>query len=128
MNKSIIDEPQSRAADHTAARRGERGARKDGDAGNRRRIPLDRLREVGRNLGTQFDEQVHKRPYAVLGAVLGAGFVAGSVFGSRLGQVLFAAGVGYVAKHYLGGDFGIDRIQASLERLATEAERSATPS
>jgi hypothetical protein len=83
---------------------------------------------VGRNLGSQLDEQVHKRPYAVLGAALGVGFAAGSVLGSRLGQVLLAAGLGYVAKHFLGPEFGIERIQATLERMAAEAERKATPS
>jgi hypothetical protein len=88
-------------------------------------LDLDRLREVGRNLGGQLDEQVRKRPYAVLGAAAGFGFVAGSILGSRFGQVLLAAGVGYAAKRVLGDEFGVDRIQAGLERLTREVERGS---
>ena len=130
MNRTNIDDPQPRAQEYTSKRRGERSerARTDPETAQRRRIKLERLREVGRNLGTQLDEQVHKRPYAVLGAALGVGFMAGSVLGSRLGQVLLAAGLGYVAKHFLGADFNIDRIQASLEKMAADAERVSTPS
>jgi hypothetical protein len=128
MNRTNIEEPQARAHEAAGSRRSERAARTPAEPGPRSRIRLDRLREVGRNLGAQLDEQVHKRPYVVLGAALGVGFAAGSVLGSRLGQVLLAAGVGYVAKHFLGPDFGIERIQATLEKMAAEAERSATPS
>jgi hypothetical protein len=130
MNRTNIEEPQVRAHEppSTSSRRGERSARTESASGSRPRIRLDRLVEVGRNLGGQLDEQVHKRPYAVLGAALGLGFAAGSVLGSRLGQVLLAGGLGYVAKHFLGPDFGIERIQATLERLAAEAERGSTPS
>ena len=128
MNRTNIEEPHVRTHEpHEAA-----GARRTAEPGSgpssRRRIRLERLGEVSRNLGSQLDEQVHKRPYAVLGAALGVGFVAGSVLGSRLGQMLLAAGLGYVAKHFLGPDFGIERIQATLERMAAEAERKATPS
>ena len=89
------------------------------------RIEVDRLREVGRNLGEQLDEQVRKRPYVVLGAAAGAGFVAGSVLGSRQEHLPQAAGVGYAAKHVLGGEFGLDRLQAGLERLTGEFEAKA---
>jgi ElaB/YqjD/DUF883 family membrane-anchored ribosome-binding protein len=128
MNRTNLEDPQVRAQEPSNSRRSERAPRAESAFNAGPRIRLDRLREVGRNLGGQLDEQVHKRPYAVLGAALGVGFAAGSVLGSRLGQVLLAAGLGYVAKHFLGPDFGIERIQATLERLAAEAERGATPS
>jgi ElaB/YqjD/DUF883 family membrane-anchored ribosome-binding protein len=132
MNTTNLEEPHVRAQEPAAGRKGSaRSNRSEFDgtsASSARRIKLDRLREVARNLGGQLDEQVHKRPYAVLGAALGVGFAAGSVLGSRLGQVLLAGGLGYVAKHFLGPDFGIERIQATLEKLAAEAERRATPS
>ncbi len=99
-----------------------RGPRHPEHREGRPRIEVDRLREVGRNLGDQLDEQVRKRPYVVLGAAAGVGFVAGSILGSRLGQVLLAVGVGYAAKHVLGGEFGLDRLQAGLERLTGEFE------
>jgi hypothetical protein len=126
MNTSDFSGTQERTHE-SAGRRG--GSRKnDFDPGAAKRLRLDRLLDIGRNLGAQLDEQVHKRPYAVLGAAVGVGFAAGSVLGSRLGQVLIAAGLGYVGKHFLGPDFGIERIQATLERMAAEAERRATPS
>jgi ElaB/YqjD/DUF883 family membrane-anchored ribosome-binding protein len=86
----------------------------------RARAEMARLRAAGRNLGAQLDEQVRKRPYVVIGAAAGLGFVAGSLFGSRLGQVLLAAGMGYVAKNVLEGDLGIDRLQEGFERLVGE--------
>jgi hypothetical protein len=125
MNRPNADEQQSPRGQERAeqgARRTEAGARADAASSPRKSIEVDRLREVGRNLGGQLDEQVRKRPYVVLGAAVGAGFVAGSVLGSRLGQVLLAAGIGYAAKRMLGGDFGLDRIQAELERLTGESE------
>ncbi len=85
-----------------------------------RRIEVAKLREVGRNLGSQLEEQTRKRPYVVVGAAAGLGFVAGSIFGSRLGQVILAVGVGYAAKHLLGGDFGVDRLEEGLGKLAQE--------
>ncbi len=128
MNRTNADDPQpphapgrERGQEH-ASRRPDSGYRADSSSA-RRPIEMDRLREVGRNLGGQIDEQVRKRPYAVLGAAVGFGFVAGSILGSRLGQVLLAAGVGYAAKRVLGGEFGIDRIQAGLEKLTSDTER-----
>ena len=81
-------------------------------------IDVARLREVGKNLGSQIEEQVQKRPYVVIGAAAGIGFVAGSLFGSRLGQMLLAAGLGYVAKNLVGGDIDVDRLQEKLEEIS----------
>jgi ElaB/YqjD/DUF883 family membrane-anchored ribosome-binding protein len=120
MNRTNIDDPQPQhKAQEKPRTRGARAAEHD-DA-QRRKTEVARLREVGRNLGEQIDEQVRKRPYVALGAAAGVGFVAGSLFGSRLGQVLLAAGIGYAAKHALGGDLGLDRIQAAIEKLTREA-------
>jgi hypothetical protein len=83
-------------------------------------LDVSRLREVGRNLGEQIEEQVQKRPYVVIGAAAGIGFVAGSLFGSRLGQMLLAAGLGYVAKNLVGGDIDVERLQEKLEELSGE--------
>jgi ElaB/YqjD/DUF883 family membrane-anchored ribosome-binding protein len=83
-------------------------------------IDVSRLREVGKNLGDQIEEQVQKRPYVVIGAAAGIGFVAGSLFGSRLGQMLLAAGLGYVAKNLLAGDIDVERLQEKLEELSGE--------
>ena len=128
MDRINTDEPQQSArrqeGQDYSARRSDR-VRAEPTAAQRR-AQLNRLREVGRNLGGQFDDQVRKRPYVVLGAVAGVGFVAGSVLGSRLGQMLLAAGVGYVAKRVLGGEFGLERLQAGLERLTGEVDASAS--
>jgi len=83
-------------------------------------LDVSRLREVGKNLGEQIEEQVQKRPYVVIGAAAGIGFVAGSLFGSRLGQMLLAAGLGYVAKNLLAGDIDVERLQEKLEELSGE--------
>jgi hypothetical protein len=128
MNRPNADDsqpqdPREERAQAHSGRHPEPGYRSDSNAAARRPIELDRLREVGRNLGNQIDEQVRKRPYAALGAAAGFGFVAGSILGSRLGQMLLAAGIGYAAKRVLGGDFSLDRIQAEIEKLTGEAER-----
>jgi hypothetical protein len=98
------------------------GRMRQGEQEEERRRPVDvaRLREVGRNLGAQLEEQARKRPYVVLGAAAGMGFIAGSLFGSRLGQAAIAAGMGYVAKNLLEGDVGVERLRENLERLAHE--------
>jgi hypothetical protein len=121
MNRTIDDQQYG-------GRRTERGFRAESGTSPRRPVEMDRLREVGRNLSGQLDEQVRKRPYMVVGAAAGFGFVAGSILGSRLGQVLLAVGVGYAAKHVLGGELGLDKLQAGLERLAGEADRSSSRS
>jgi ElaB/YqjD/DUF883 family membrane-anchored ribosome-binding protein len=129
MNRPNADDSQQQPprgqerAQAQGGRRADAGSSADSSAAARRPMEIDRLREAGRNLGSQIDEQVRKRPYVMLGAAAGFGFVAGAVLGSRLGQVLLAAGVGYAAKRVLGGDFGIERIQAEIEKLAGEAER-----
>jgi hypothetical protein len=128
MNRPIADDSQQQQAPREQAQahggpRSDAGYRSDSNVAARRPLEMDRLREVGRNLGGQIDEQVRKRPYMVLGAAAGFGFVAGSFLGSRLGQVLLAAGLGYAAKRVLGGDFGIERIQAEIEKLTGESER-----
>lgn len=83
-------------------------------------LDVARLREVGKNLGAQIEEQVQKRPYVVIGAAAGIGFVAGSLFGSRLGQMLLAAGLGYVAKNLVEGNVDIERLQERLEEISGE--------
>jgi hypothetical protein len=93
-----------------------RGRRSEGRGFDLRGADVERWREVGRNLGTQIEEQVHKRPYVVVGAAAGIGFVAGSLFGSRLGQMLLAAGLGYVVKNLLEGE-GVESLQQGLENL-----------
>jgi ElaB/YqjD/DUF883 family membrane-anchored ribosome-binding protein len=129
MTRPLADEPQQQAPRERAqahvGHRPDAAHRSDSKTSGRYPLEVDRLREVGRNLAGQVDEQIRKRPYVVLGAAAGFGFVAGSVLGSRLGQVLLAAGVGYAAKRVLGDDFGIDRIQAEIEKLTGEAERGS---
>jgi hypothetical protein len=99
------------------ARRGQGTA---GSGSDPRQDEMDRWREVGRNLGAQLEEQLQKRPYVVVGAAAGIGFVAGSLFGSRLGQMLLAAGLGYVVKNVLEGQ-GVESLQAGLEKLTADS-------
>jgi ElaB/YqjD/DUF883 family membrane-anchored ribosome-binding protein len=129
MNRPLADDsqeqaPRERVQAHVG-HRPETGVRSDSNQAAPNPLEIDRLREAGRNLGSQIDEQVRKRPYVVLGAAAGVGFVAGSLLGSRLGQVLLAAGLGYAAKRVLGDDFGIERIQTEIEKLTGEAERGS---
>jgi hypothetical protein len=83
-------------------------------------LEIERLRAARKNLGAQLEEQVRKRPYVVIGAAAGVGFFAGSLLGSRLGQLLIAAGIGYVAREALEGGPGIDRIREGIEELTGE--------
>jgi hypothetical protein len=85
-----------------------------------RRLEMERLRAAGKNLGTQLEEQLRKRPYVIIGAAAGAGFIAGSLLGSRLGQLLIAAGIGYAAREALEGGTGVDRIREGIEQLTGE--------
>jgi len=122
MNRTTVDGDQPGAAQaeqRVGAQRTERNGQ-EAEANVRRR-EVERLREIGRNLGGQIEEQVRKRPLVVAGAAAGIGFVAGSLFGSRLGQVLLAVGIGYMAKNLASGELGVDRIQARIEKLANEA-------
>ena len=91
---------------------------------NVRKVDIGRLRDVGRNLAAQLEQQTVKKPFFVIGAAAGLGFVAGSVLGSRLGQVLLAAAAGYFAKNVLEGDIGLERLEDNLEKLAHERTRA----
>jgi ElaB/YqjD/DUF883 family membrane-anchored ribosome-binding protein len=127
MNNTNIEDPQpptrvQERAQASSAKHAETSRRSETAASHKPRIDVERLREVGKNLGGQIDDQVQKRPYVVIGAAAGVGFIAGSILGSRLGQMLLATGVGYAAKHLLGADFGLDRLQAGLEKLTGELE------
>jgi ElaB/YqjD/DUF883 family membrane-anchored ribosome-binding protein len=110
----------SEGEERTSTRRTVREARA---ASEKAKVDMVRLREAGKNLGVQLEEQARKRPYVVIGAAAGLGFVAGSLLGSRLGQLLLAAGIGYLAKDVFDGEMGIDRIQEGIERLAHEGSR-----
>ncbi len=121
MNREV-DEHGQRAQQQqqaTSYARSGHGTARAGHA-NDARLELARWREVGRNLGSQIEEQARKRPYVVIGAAAGAGFVLGSLFGSRLGQVLLAAGIGYVVKNVVDGEIAVERLQESLEKLSGE--------
>jgi ElaB/YqjD/DUF883 family membrane-anchored ribosome-binding protein len=119
MNRTDIRE-RSQQPTGQEERTSTRGTGSEVRSGERARAEMARLREAGRNLGTQLEEQVHKRPYMVIGAAAGVGFVAGSLFGSRLGQLLLAAGIGYLAKNVLEGEIDMDHIHEGIERLAHE--------
>jgi hypothetical protein len=118
MNRTDVDESAQQAASHherrSAGRGGWQGAVEHGG------VELARLREAGANIGSQIQEQARKRPYVVIGAAAGLGFVAGSLLGSRLGQVLLAAGVGYVVRNVLQ-DGAVERLQDALDRLGKPA-------
>ena len=122
MNRTDIDEHAQHGTGQDERKR-TRHAGGEAGAPDKGRIEMTRLREAGKNLGVQLEEQVRKRPYVVIGAAAGVGFVAGSLFGSRLGQVLLAAGLGYMAKNVLEGDIGVERIQEGIERLTQDKER-----
>jgi ElaB/YqjD/DUF883 family membrane-anchored ribosome-binding protein len=107
---------------HSDVERAERAAREERMDRRAReaksgRLEMERLRQVGKNLGDQIDRQVRKRPYVIVGAAAGVGFVAGSILGSRLGQMLLAAGVGFLAKSALDGDFSPERVRSGLEKF-----------
>ncbi len=124
MNRTHIPERSqfaSEGEERTSTRRTADEAR--AAAGEKAKIDMARLRDAGKNLGVQLEEQARKRPYVVIGAAAGLGFVAGSLFGSRLGQLLLAAGIGYMAKDVFDGEIGMDRIQEGIERLAHEGSR-----
>ena len=119
MNPTYSDEHAAQAMGNEERK----STRRHTSPGDRARIEMARLRAAGKNIGSQVEEHVQKRPYVVIGAAAGLGFVAGSLLGSRLGQVMIAAGLGYVAKNLLDGDIGIERIQESIERLARERSK-----
>jgi ElaB/YqjD/DUF883 family membrane-anchored ribosome-binding protein len=126
MNRSNIDETQSTQAE-SGGGASEHGRRSSRDRGAREQEPatheghgvdIERLREAGRNLGSQLEEQMVRRPYVVVGAAAGIGFVAGSLFGSRLGQMILAVGVGYAAKNVLASSGGLEKIRSGIDKLA----------
>jgi hypothetical protein len=130
MNRSNIDDTHSSNNDQAEAagarnenaRPWSRGKRGDGSSQSTERkgprVDMAQLREVGRNLGTQLEQQAVRRPYVVVGASLGVGFVAGSLFGSRIGQMVLAVGLGYAAKNVFGGGEGMERIRGGIDKLA----------
>jgi len=85
-----------------------------------RRRRIRELAEVARNLGSQLDEQVHKRPYVLVGSAAVLGFVAGSLLGSRFGQLVLAVSLGYVARNVLGGEIDASSIQANVGKFTGE--------
>jgi hypothetical protein len=112
----------SQRSGHEGSSRGEPIRGRRAAEGREGGIDGERLREVGKRLGAEVEEQLHKRPYVVLGAVAGLGFTAGSLLGSRLGQLLLAAGLGYAIKNVLEDDIGMERIRAGLDRLTAEGD------
>lgn len=85
-----------------------------------RRRRIRELTNVVSNLGSQLDQQVHKRPYVVVGGTAVLGFVAGSLFGSRFGQLVLAVGIGYIARNVLGGEIDAASIEAGVGKIAGE--------
>ena len=85
-------------------------------------MSLDKIRDVGKNLGEQLETQLKERPYVVLGAVAGVGFVAGSLLGSRLGQVAIALAGGYLVRNMIrGGGGDVQRIvKQGIDKLTQE--------
>jgi hypothetical protein len=115
MNRTITDEARQQEDVGNGVGLHERMGRDPGGA-----FDVARLRELGRNLGGQFEEQARKRPYAMLSAAAGVGFVAGSLLGSRLGQIVLAAGVGSVARNVLGGELGQELLRQAIDKIAPE--------
>jgi hypothetical protein len=113
MNRTDPEDPRRAATDDRFGQR-RSGPPRDGH----RRVDLGRWREVGKNLSGQIDEQVHKRPYVVVGAAVGVGFVAGSFLGSRLGQMLLAVGIGYAARSIMEGELTPEAVRARFEKIA----------
>ncbi len=120
MNRLNAEEQNSTT---TRERRHERVSRRgaEGEGRSHQALHIGRLGEVARNLGAQLDEQVHKRPYVVLGTTAALGFVAGSVLGSRFGQLVLAVGLGYVVRNVLGGEIDLGALSAEAEKLGSEA-------
>jgi ElaB/YqjD/DUF883 family membrane-anchored ribosome-binding protein len=122
MNPSDIEQQNDTAP---RERRHDRAARRQDEGngavtGTHRVLGVDRLGQVARNLGAQLDEQVHKRPYVILGTTAALGFVAGSVLGSRFGQLVLALGLGYVARNILGGEIDVGALGAEVGKLGSE--------
>jgi ElaB/YqjD/DUF883 family membrane-anchored ribosome-binding protein len=122
MNQTNVGDTHGNSTAESRQERKRRLAQEGLSANARRRLELGRWRDAGRNLSTQIDEQVHKRPYVALGAAAGIGFVAGSLFGTRLGQLVMAIGLGYVAKGILGDLASLEALQVGLEKMTGESD------
>jgi hypothetical protein len=122
MNRTDADERSKQPTGQVerTSTGGEPRQRGEAQESARAKLEMDRLRAAGKNLGTQLEEQVRKRPYVVIGAAVGVGFVAGSLLGSRLGQLIIAAGIGYMARETLEGGPGMERIREGIEQLTGE--------
>ena len=83
-------------------------------------VAMDRLKEVGRNLGDQIETQLRERPSVVIGVATGLGFVAGRLMGSRLGQIAVALAGGYLVRNVIthGGVGNV--VRDGIERLTDE--------
>jgi ElaB/YqjD/DUF883 family membrane-anchored ribosome-binding protein len=104
--------------DKGGRRSNQQGSQPHGDG-----MSMDKIRDVGKNLGDQLETQMKDRPYVVLGAVAGVGFVAGSLLGSRLGQVAIALAGGYLVRNMIkgGGSGEVQRIvKEGLDKLTQE--------
>lgn len=121
MDHTDLENQAERAArDERFGERGERRAPMAGET--RRRFEMDCLREAGKNLSEQIDEQVRKRPYVMMGAAVGVGFVAGSFLGSRLGQMLLAVGIGFVARSALEGELSAEALRNGIEKITGSSD------
>jgi ElaB/YqjD/DUF883 family membrane-anchored ribosome-binding protein len=122
MNQTNIADVHADSSNESRADRRRRLRQEGHEAGmDRGRMELHRWLEAGRNLSTQVDEQVQKRPYVAIGAAAGIGFVAGSLFGTRLGQLVMALGLGYLTKSMLGDRASFESLQAGLEKMTGES-------
>jgi ElaB/YqjD/DUF883 family membrane-anchored ribosome-binding protein len=104
--------------DKGSRRSSQQGSQPHGDG-----MSMDKIRDVGKNLGEQLETQMKDRPYVVLGAVAGVGFVAGSLLGSRLGQVAIALAGGYLVRNMIKGGGGgeVQRIvKEGIDKLTQE--------
>jgi ElaB/YqjD/DUF883 family membrane-anchored ribosome-binding protein len=119
MNQANTSEANT-GASHESSAQDRRRRSKRGEAAESQGPELGRWREVGVNLGSQVDEQVHKRPYIAVAVAVGLGFIAGSLLGNRLGQIVLAFGIGYAAKSMLGDRAGLETLHTGLERLTGE--------
>lgn len=100
-----------------------RDARAQGSQAQAEPLSMDKIRDVGKNLGEQLETQIKDRPYVVLGAVAGVGFVAGSLLGSRLGQIAIALAGGYLVRNMIRGGGGGDVqrfVKEGIDKLTQE--------
>lgn len=109
--------------DKGEGKRRDRDARSQGSQAQAEPLSMDKIRDVGKNLGEQLETQIKDRPYVVLGAVAGVGFVAGSLLGSRLGQIAIALAGGYLVRNMIRGGGGGDVqrfVKEGIDKLTQE--------